>query len=372
MEHIGVLRYFARPFQTAPLILVAIFSFLLAFGISGGLWGVFIVVVIGSWFFKYAFMLLDHVAEGKPEAPVLSPEAANPAGEKRPLMYFVAAAIFYAGTAALQKITGPNWTSALRLLGIFMLPAVAGAHVVTGSFLHAINPVATATMIWRMGSGYVLVLCVAFACWIVGRFVVVDAGNLSLTLRLALLMLLWLAMFSVLGGVIYERRHDIGFEPTESPERRQERDDKERDRLRDKFIDTVFGEYRAGAYLNAWESIQRHIRSSADPLAEYLWIYERIAGWPNARLANRVAQELLPLLLTAQRNGTALEIAKERVRADADFRPSSGDQLVRLVHLARDGGERSLARMLLHDFDRRFPNDPARNAARQLADQLAR
>jgi hypothetical protein len=151
---------------------------------------------------------------------------------------------------------------------------------------------------------------------------------------------------------------------------RKRREDKDRDRERDRFIDQVFAEYRAGARGNPWTTIQQRATRSPASVAEYEWIYERVAAWPNSRLANRVAQELLPLLLASQRNGAALRIVKGRLAADAEFRPLTGEQVIRLAQLARDGGDRPLARKLLHDFDRRFPNDAARTSAQRLADQL--
>ena len=372
MEQLGVLRYLARPLQAAPLILVVLFSFLLAIGVTTGIFGILLVFVICSWFFKYAFMLLDHVADGRPDAPVLTAEAANPAGESRPLLYLFAAITFYAATAALQKIIGPDWTSAVRLVGVLSLPAIVGAQEVSGSFVRALNPVATVAMAWRLGAGYLLVIGVAAACWVVGRFIVLEAGGLALALRLALLMLLWLMMFSVLGGVIFEYRHEIGFEAAYSPERLQERRDAERDHQRDRLIDRIFSEFRGGNYSSAWETLQRHIRESAAPLDEYAWIYARVAAWPTPKMANRVAQEMFPLLLAAKKTSDALRIVKERIRADADFRPTSSEQLIKLAQLARDGGDRPLARALLHDFAKRYPSDPLRGSAQRLTEELAR
>jgi len=107
-------------------------------------------------------------------------------------------------------------------------------------------------------------------------------------------------------------------------------------------------------------------------VAEYLWIYERVSGWSEPRLANQLAQELLPRLLTARRNGEALRIARDRVRANPEFRPREGSDVVKLAQLARDAGDRPLARALLHDFDRRFPEGAARTSARTLLEQLTR
>jgi hypothetical protein len=97
-----------------------------------------------------------------------------------------------------------------------------------------------------------------------------------------------------------------------------------------------------------------------------------VSTWQSPRLANRLAQELLPLLLATQRNGEALKVAQARLRADRDFRPVNSEQVIKLAQLARAGGDVSLARGLLADFEQRFPDDPARSSAEQLARLLQR
>jgi hypothetical protein len=366
------LNSLALPFRTAPLLLVGIFSVLLQIGLNAGLFGIPMLAIIGSWFLKYAFMLLDHAAQGRPDAPVLTPEAANPVGEKRPLAYAALIAGYYLATGALGPVIGPEPVSALRLLALAALPAVVATHTITGSWAEALNPRTIIGTTRRLGVGYVLILCVAIGCWWLGRAIVLDAGYLAVILRIALLMLLWLTLFSLLGGVIHARRLELGFEPEHSPERRQRRDIAERDRARNLFLDLIFTEYRSGDSRNAWNSIQQRAAQSADLIAEYSWIYERVATWPKPRLANRIAQALLPLLLNAKRNGEALRIVKERLHADREFRPLASSELIALALLARDGGDRPLARALLQDFDRHFPGDALSTRARDLSEQLAR
>jgi hypothetical protein len=362
----------ALPFRTAPLLLIGIFSVLLVIALRAGLLGIPMLAIIGSWFLKYAFLLLDHAAQGRPDAPVLTPEAANPLGEMRPLAYAGLIAGYYLGTGTLVASLGTELVSALRLLGLAALPAIIATHTITGSWGEALNPRTIVGTTRRLGPGYVIVLCVAVVCWWLGRIIVLDAGHLALVLRIALLMLLWLTLFCALGGVIYARRLELGFEPEHSPERDRRRNDAALDRDRARFLDLIYTEYRSGDLRNAWSSVEQRAIASADPVTEYAWIYERIANWPRPRLANRVAHELLPQLLATRRSGEALRIVKQRLQADPDFRPLASRELIALAELARDAGDRPLARALLQDFEGRFPDDPARDAAKRLSAQLAR
>lgn len=366
----ALLRSLLLPLNPAPLLLVAVFSVLLVVGARAGLPGLPIVFIVGSWFFKYGFLLLDHAAEGHPGAPVLAVEDVNPFGEARPLAYGLAIAAGYAATQSIEPWTGPAFVAVVRGLGLLALPAVLATHTITGSFAEALHPRAAADAARGLGPGYLLVLLVTLGCAWLGEVIALDSGQASLWLRIALLMLLWLEFFAALGGVIHARRLELGFEPEHSPERTRQRLVRERDRSRDRFMDEVFAESRSGSTRNAFETIRRRIEASEDRLEEYSWIHERVARWPDPRLANRVAEAWLPLLLAAGRTGEAVRVAKARIEADPGFRPLHAEDTLRLVRLARDGGDRPLARRLLADFDARYPDEQARRTAQLLAVQL--
>jgi hypothetical protein len=385
MEAFAPLRYLIRPLQLEAVLLIVTFSILLMLASHAGLFGLPLAFIVISWFLKYAFILLDHIADGKPGAPVLSAEMANPLGEARPWMYLSMMVIFLMATEFLRPTLGSTALSSVRMLGVCALPAIIAVHTVTGSVIEAMNPVAMGAMAWRMRWGYLCVLVVPLVSFTAMLFIAVpppaadESAVRMLTLqfmpsivRTMVLMYLWLSMFAVLGGALFEYRDAIGFEASHSPERIQAREDAECDFFRNRFIDRVFGEYRSGAYINAWNSIQEQVRNGDDALVEYRWLFARIAQWPSPRLANRLAQEMLPLLLAKQLHSEALSIAKNRMNADAEFRPSTGEQLLKLAQLARDAGDRPLARALLKDFDRHFPNHPVRTSVAQLVEQLAR
>jgi len=385
MQALAPLRYLLRPLQIEAALFIVVFSLLLKLASRAGPLGLALALTATACFLKYAFILLDHIADGKPGGPVFSMEMANPLGEGRPWFYLAAITIVAIVTELLHPVFGAGWVFALRLLCIGLLPAMIAVHSVTGSSIEALKPNVYIAMAWRMGWGYLCVLIVASACVLLLHFFARQApskdelGLQVLTLqfvpgamRIMMLMYLWLAMFAVLGGALFEYRLEIGYDASDSPERKQARDDAERDRLRDRFIDGVFAEYRGGAYINAWNSIQGRIRTAEDALEEYRWLLARISTWPNPQLANRVAEEMLSLLLAKQLYSEALAVAKRRAQSDADFRPATGEQALKLAQLARDCGDRPLARALLKDFERHFPNDPVCQSASRLAEQLLR
>ena len=101
-------------------------------------------------------------------------------------------------------------------------------------------------------------------------------------------------------------------------------------------------------------------------------MYEKSATWPDPRLANQLVQAWLPALFEAKRNGRVLEVIKQRLSVDPTFRPATSNELLRCVRLARDGGERRVARELLTNFERHYPSDALLPIARELDQQLER
>jgi hypothetical protein len=354
-DHERAPRRPARHGLAAPLLLVAVFSLLLTLAAGAWVLGLPTALIVLSWYFKYAFLMLDHAAHGRPGTPVLSAEDANPLGESRPVIYGAAIAALYGASGALDAAVGATAVSAIRATGLLLLPAILATHVVTGSFAAALHPFAMAATVRGLGIGYLAVLAAALACGALGHFVVFDAGHLALMTKIALVMSLGLAVFQLLGMLIHRRRFELGFDADHAPERRQARDDRDLDRERSRFVDQLFAECRSGSTRNAWAMIERRAGGGAGRLPELEWIHQRVTAWPDPRLANRVAKELLGLLLVARRNGDALEVVRARFQADARFRPATAAETIRLAELARDAGDRPLARRLRAILDEGTP-----------------
>jgi hypothetical protein len=190
--------------------------------------------------------------------------------------------------------------------------------------------------------------------------------------RLAFYMYACLAIFTTIGGVLFERRLDIGLDAAFSPERKDGRREIEDEHERDRTIDRIYAEWRGGSHITACKTVTELLQQSSSPSDELEWLYAKTAHWPDVRLPNQLAQAWLPHLLAEKRTGRALDVLKERLNIDATFRPSNSSELLRCARLAREGGEPKIARLLLCDFEQHFPDDPLRTVARALSEQLQR
>lgn len=72
MNGAALLRYLTLPFTVAPLLLVAIFAVLLQIALHAELLGLPLLYIVGSWFLKYAFVLLERTAQAGRQPPTCS------------------------------------------------------------------------------------------------------------------------------------------------------------------------------------------------------------------------------------------------------------------------------------------------------------
>jgi hypothetical protein len=344
---------------------------MLTFASYAGLYGLPLTLILMSWFFKYAFVLLDHTTDGVKEPPVLSVEMINPVSEQRSLVLLVVVVgIFFASDAATYWF-GPILGVLLGLVLVFILPAIVAVQGATGSLAQSLNLHRCVRLIARLGRDYALIVACAAALLTIA-IVFARVTSVPLLLRLAFDMYAWLALFAIIGGVLFERRLDIGLDAAYSPERIDDKASAEAERERDRLIDRIYAEWRGGSQITACKTIEDVLQRSTAPGDELEWMYAKTASWPDPRLPNQLAQAWLPHLFAEKRHGRVLEVLKERLAADSSFRPSSSTELLRCVRLARDGGERRTARLLLEGFDAQFPNDSLRAVAAELISQLHR
>lgn len=370
----AILRYLAIPLRTAPLLLIGMFSVLLVVAAKAGLVGIPLGLILLSWFTKYSFVLMDALAEGVVEPPVLSIEMVNPLSEQRPLVLLaLTIGLFYASDSASYWI-GERGALVLTFAVGATLPAVVAVQGATGMVVQSLNPRRVLGLIVRLRGDYVVILGFIGLVWLFSRFVVESTlgDALPFILRIALLMYAWLAVFSLIGGVLWERRFDIGLDDAHTPESidTDDDDDAPDERVRDREIDRIYAEWRGGAHANAWKTVLALVGQGSDPIVELRWVYQRAAQWPDGRLADRLARELVPRLLAKRLTGEALDLVRERLRKDTGFRPTGSADLLTLVHLARTAGDRATARLLLQDFSKLYPDDPAQAVVDRLNTQL--
>jgi pentatricopeptide repeat protein len=336
MDHLRVLLV---PFSPTCLILIGIVSVLLSFFASAGLlFGALGIFILQAWMFKYCYVLIEHIANGRPEPPVLSTDMLSPF-EIRPL---VQVGIIAAATALCWWIGGRAGV-ALGIVLITLLPASIATLGVGERPWHAINPVTLFRVIRGLGP-YYLALLAAMVTYAAISWLVASISPFTLLARAADLIL-EVSFFSLIGGAIYFRRRQLGFEPERSPERAAAREENERTKVRAKMIDDVFQQARLGKHVEATRPLADWLRNLDGEYAtrDALHVAEQAVRWDFIAALNPIGSTLIRHLLRAGRPDSALAVfrmLRERSRA---FTMDSADDLRTLAEYADSRGLDELA-----------------------------
>jgi hypothetical protein len=192
-----------------------------------------------------------------------------------------------------------------------------------------------------------------------------------LPLQIAIFMFCILSLFSVLGGALYERRHELELETYHSPERTEERAQAQVRRQDEHNLTEAYGQMRAGSHTAAWEMLQTWLKARGNSPEDYRWLCGRVVAWGDPRYVTRLTEDYVDRLLTLKRSGEALDVVSQRLGQDPSFRPKSASATLQIAQLAAAGGGTTrVARTLLADYSTRFAADPNVAVAAALARHL--
>lgn len=355
-----MLAHARRLLDSAILLLIGSISLGLALAAQAGMLGIPLALILVSWFFKYCYALLDDVAFGVEQAPVLSLEMVNPAAQ-RPLGQL---AIVLAVYAASLWVDG--WLR-IALLTACTLCAPASIAVLgaSGRFVQAVNPAAWWTVIRALGGRYVLILAVT--C--IAALLIIGVARLDLWLivKLAIMQFAVLAIFNVIGAALYERRDELDIDVMRSPERERERDEDDRARARGRVLDEIYAHVRVRKYALIEPALQQFLATaSRDQLRDDALALIRTAHtWNDARATTSMGDALILRLYDARLIAEALEAWELALNANPSYRLLPEDKAAALGELASLAGKRGLARRIAGRAEAPAAITPANQARHQ-------
>jgi hypothetical protein len=370
-----VLYGLAYPIRQVPLTFIAVFAILISlavranFGTIPSISGVLIMFFATSWLLKYAYVLFDSITVGETKPPVLSYEMITPFSDWRPLAQIGVIAGLYSGLYQLSHWVPHALVVLVSAIVLLIVPASIGVLGFTRNLFHAFNPIALTKFVRGVGWAYAsLVAGELIVIGLVHVFAPSSPLDLLMPRFLALLGIayLWLAMYCVLGSVIFNKRLQLGLDTAFSPEQSAAKDDAELAADQDKLIDEIYRHWRVKSFQNAWTALELHVGAAKNSADELLWIHKRVLDWSDASFSERVARILLPKLLEQRRYSDAIDVIRSCLAHNKQFRPASSTDLLQLVDVARQAGARDAATQLLIGFEQFFPDDPMQERVVQL------
>jgi hypothetical protein len=346
-----------------------VFAVLFSLAAQAGYMGLPLAFILTSWFFKYAYILFDHTVRGFDEPPTLDIQMLNPLDEQRPLAQVAILGLIYAAVEFARHTLGPVSGMIIAVTAALFLPASVAILGLERNIFKAAYPVAWVRMVLRLGPMYLLVLAIIAGYSLF--MVLLGRWELWLPLRVALVMFCILSIFSVLGGALYERRHELELETWVSPERTAELERKADLRHSEQEVTEAYGQMRVGSHTLAWQRLQAWLTARGNTPDDYRWLCGRVAVWGDPRYVTRLTEDYVERLLALKRTGEALDVVAARLGKDPSFRPKSAAATLTIARIAAaGGGTPRVARALLADFPARFAGDPSIAAAAALARHL--
>jgi pentatricopeptide repeat protein len=335
MDHLRVLLV---PFNTTCLILIGIVSVLITFFASAGLYGTLGLLILQVWIFKYCYVLIEHLANGRPDVPVLSTDTLSPL-EIRP---WVQTVIIIAAGASCWYLGGRAGI-ALGIVFAALLPASIATLGVGERPWQAVNPLTLFRVVRGLGP-YYLALLAAMLLYL-GISVLVARVSPFIILARAVDLILEISFFALVGGAIWFRRRELGFEPERSPERAAARAEHERAKERAKMVDDVFQQVRIGKHVESTRPLADWLRNLDGDQAsrDALYVAEQAVRWDFVAALNPIGSTLIRHLLRAGRPDSALAIYRLMRERTRTFTMDSADDLRNLADYADSLGLDELA-----------------------------
>ena len=347
------LRALLIPFHFTSLVLVTTLALLLAAAIhfdpSGFLW-LAPAFIITSWVFKYAFAMLEHIADGEAYAPAASIEMLSPF-EQRPFVLLLV--VLAAGQVAWRADNVIAWVL-VGLLLVF-IPAFIGLLGATRRVTLSLNPLALLQTVRGMGAWYLLVLLVIAATVAMGIWAVQSSWWLFiLCWQIGVSVLL---VFSLIGGTMYYRRIELGHEPRISPERMAAHVRRAHDRQLKRMLDDIYSAVRLGNLVRAMNGLE-HWLSNADEeviALDCMHIHSTIVTWNDADMLTASSRVLFAVLVDTHHPHMLEELVVATLKAQPRFTFKSESGLLPAVHALQEAGGNQLALRLVENFVNAFP-----------------
>jgi hypothetical protein len=346
-----LLRILAVPFQLGSLLFVAMSSLILALvlpriTLGNIVLGLFALWAVGTWLTRYAFRLIDDIANGVREAAAADVEMVNPFGDPRCWVHPGLAVAL-----VVVHVLHPEWPLAPVLIAAALLFAPSiGACAMSGHSLDALNPLAVGRVVAGMGPWYPVAVLTTAACAALG-VVLAQALPTGWALYASLELLLLLA-YACVGGVIYLRRIELGFAARISPERREAAAALEREKQRQQWLDEVFTTVRSRDPARAISQVTQWLdaASAAQVTGDVQALLEAGRQWNQPREFARLLRGLLPVMLSKRQGALALAAFEAGIASHAAFAPAEESTAVELAGFAVQTGRRRTALRILESY----------------------
>ena len=339
------LRVLLVPFRPTILLMVGVFSLIITFFVWGaaflgavGFWALIVAFLLNTWILKYGFVLIERLADGSVEPPVMDTDIVSPF-EQRPMMQ---GALLIAGATLCWKVGGYAGI-ALAALQLIVLPAQIALLAMGDNVFQALNPLAWFRVIRGLGLLYIALL--SMLLFTVGITALLISWSVWLFFLLSIFLLCEVAFFGFIGSCIWLRRRQLGYEPSRSPERAAAIAEAERVKERARMVDDVFQLVRIGKHVDATAPLAQWLRETdVEHLSKDSYhVAEQALRWQSPLALNTIGSTLIRHLMRYGRPDASLAVFEILHSKAPNFTMDSAADLRTLADFAESQGREELA-----------------------------
>jgi hypothetical protein len=326
------------------IISAAAFGLLEYIATRGGLFGLWLGILLLVALGRYCYSILRAAAQGREHLPAVSIESFNPVGDIMVLWHIILFPGLILATAPYQPAG-----SVVAIIVACVFPASAALMGLTANIAHSLKPTALLGVARTIGSDYLL-LVIAYVCIFLGVSVLltwVVPQLMIVTAIFAFMLETWalLAAFALIGSVIRQHRHDFEIPGEIVPREEEELALRHKGWRRD--LDRAYGSMRSGLIASGYDTLHKLVEENEDSLEINHWLIENLFDWEEKKYALEVAAKLVPRLEATGNVTGALELFRRCRYHDTAF-SAPRETLDALAAHAEDIGQQGLADELRH------------------------
>jgi hypothetical protein len=341
MDYLRILKV---PVHPTVLLLVGVitpFAAILVWGLlntPAGWIALIGLLFLQLWIFNYCFALIERIADGTFEPPVLDNHMLSPF-ETRP---WIQVALIVGGGALCWRLGGAAGT-ALAVVLVLWIPASIAILGFGERARETLNPLTLFRFVRGLGPHYLVLL--GAMCGGVLLLVALVALAPPSFVSVALVFLYQIAFSALIGGAMYIRRQQIGYDANYTPERAAAREEAEREKARAKMLDDVFTNVRVGKHVDATAPLADWMRDAdaEQAVRDSYHVAEKALSWGNPAALNTIGSTLIRNLLRFGRPDAALAVFERLRGQSANFTMDSAPDLRTLADHAESTGREELA-----------------------------
>jgi len=354
-------QFFLYPFQFPPLLFMLLLTVMsiMVNKVPADImpFGVLIELAMVMLFIKYAYVVLEHTAQGYLQAQRIRGNLLTENLET-PFKQLFIVFLFFIGLSELSELDN----EALLYVGMFFTALVFPASVMVLAVEHrlfrAINPVTLMGVIRRIGGAY-LIMCLFLLMLLMGAM---QATNLmteylpeSIYMPVGnfIIMLFTLIMFNMMGYVLYQYHEELGYnikkEYSESGNSVSWPHETE-PALRE--IEILFHEGKLG---EAHERLIQMIQTHPGNMEYRERLHRLLLARGDMEGLRTYSTDYIERLMLENRPSEAMRVFTDCYKLDKDFKFGNGRQRFAMAQLLNKNGQARAALNLLTNLHVDFP-----------------